>query len=969
MSDRLAWIAAAWIGLCLAAATLLLNAVGSGGLPIAEAARLPWLSGVLTIPISLTEMAELRTHVLSLGLAGLLLLQVVARRRLNGAGTAHSGAGIVSTSVPDRTPGWFRWLALFLVAWSAASALANGALELSTGWIFQLACGLGWAAVLARFASPGIVRRLFAITVGIIVIATVVTFWHRHVFGYRYVRWPIGPITLCSALGAIWLLGSIGAIVGKLLATRTTKRSDSDADSNDTRPASASRISADPTNPASDSPEAESLRHPSLPLASAGVHAARSVLAAIAVAAAGLALLLVSGRRSAYVGAISGACFVAVLVATCRLSARATRLIALGAAGAVIVSAAAFAHAQRGDHRRETSGSLSLRFTYWRTMFAGIVDRPLFGVGPDMFVCAGATALARDRAEMPHVLHGDVEPSGHNEWLQAAYELGLPGGMAYLLLPTLVLLSGVQAWRACRDANRRGHLLACMAALVALLVTESASVNMRYPIVQAWYWTCIGLLLASARGAAPAARSMGASPAPLGGRAGIAPFPYAAVAIAIACLSLADLRAGVHHARGRALLEVDAARAFDAYRDVRWRLGATRWLAARNEQSIAGAGLLGQSEAAASQSELEKAQPGNHELLQRALDACAQVYAVSPAYPGMAARYAGLLIRANQTDRARVILQKQLESFDPYDPAANDLFARRFAPTATERLDCVLRSLRATSMTAEAAVFVSTQLGEAGIAEAWRARVSGAERDLVRPDDADWSDALAPEVARLHAALLDAEGDAAAAAAWQLRAAECYKRLDDSNRPRRRPAVPVADAWRWAAERTFRADPSRYREAADCAESAERYAVLGMAHEYLRDPDPSVGFVGGVVLPVEAPDHFRPVWQTAAKFRMAAGRMDNLDRRIRAALPPSRQSGQDLVTALRFLASELVDSFESIPADRRPPNYADLLTWAGRRSSPIRSTQPAPGQSAPSSFPASRAMRSPEPVTTPELEP
>ena len=108
------------------------------------------------------------------------------------------------------------------------------------------------------------------------------------------------------------------------------------------------------------------------------------------------------------------------------------------------------------------------------------------------------TALSRQRAEEPRILHGTIDFDGHNEWLQAAFELGIPGALIYIALPISVLVVAGRGWREATGA-RRIILLALMAGLIEICVAEASSVNLRYSILPGWFWTLMGLTLAISR--------------------------------------------------------------------------------------------------------------------------------------------------------------------------------------------------------------------------------------------------------------------------------------------------------------------------------------------------------------------------------------------------------------------------------------------------------------------------------------
>src|SRR5262249_40750061 len=134
--------------------------------------------------------------------------------------------------------------------------------------------------------------------------------------------------------------------------------------------------------------------------------------------------------------------------------------------------------------------------------------QPVFGIGPDMTACRVTTALAKQHAEMPHVIHGSFIPTLHNEWLQAIFELGIPGGLAYLAIPLVALISAALAFVRMPPGPGRSALAAGAAALAAIVVIEATSINLRGPIMSPWYWTLLGLTIAvSRRGDSPTNKS------------------------------------------------------------------------------------------------------------------------------------------------------------------------------------------------------------------------------------------------------------------------------------------------------------------------------------------------------------------------------------------------------------------------------------------------------------------------------
>lgn len=753
---------------------------------------------------------------------------------------------------------WFEWTGIGILLTAILSCLVNGTWELSRGWVLWYASGFGWAVVVARlFAGQ---RELLMGLAGASVVALVgaaTTLWHREAIGIRYLLWPIGPITISAALGAAWAAGAIGFAATRVCDARSVDRS-----------------------------------------------VMVSVAWAMTVGGIAVAMVVIAGRIAAWGGLAAGVVWVGGLLVW-RGNRRRGILLGIGVISMLV---GGFLFQRSTGTRRDVGGSLSVRTYYWKAIGSAFPQSWMLGVGPDMFVARAATDLARTRSEMPRVLHGTVERSAHSEWLQAIYELGVPGGILYLALPLGSLIAAVRGFRRLPPGPRRAVLVAASAGLVAIVVCEAASINLRYGTMPAWYWTLMGLTLAASRSEAVATRLPAWAPRPH-----ILRLAAGGVAAALLLVVVNDVIAG--HAHARARTELSRGRAEDAadlLRIATGRLGAEQWLRTRFE--------LG---------EALTAMPGEKAGRDAAVAVWQELAEVCPGYPGVGGRRAAALLNAGQTDDAWRSAQAFVDSYEPFDAATNLLLAERFETEPLTRIDRLRHALRSTAVDAEMQSDIASWLAASSAVREWERQVRLAERDVENSEPEEWNDPLAPETLRIEAARLAATGDLAGAARIQILAKRGYQGLADGNAPRRRSAEAEADASARAADLLFRSDPAQYAEAFRLAREAERLAVLGIGHEELRDPPANGDFIGDLVVPTEQPQWMRPIWRISAKLGMAVGATKNLILRILSSLPEDRWNATAVQVEQAELARELVKAFSGLPAERRPASYEWLVETAG----------------------------------------
>lgn len=891
------------IVIVLAWATILLNDVARSA-ELSDAGAWPsMVDRLLAAPIALTDVSDLRAYAAPVGLAAMLIFCCVRRRPAAGADEKEvSRGGRWTRRVPE---------ALMLVVWiaSIASALVNETWEVSRGYLFSLTAYLAWVIVLSRVLnaiSPG---RLLAAASVVGALAAALSLWHLYALGERFFQLPVGPVTVTAGLGAF--LGAMGG--AWLLGWLSTS-------------------------------ENEGTKRGARTPKGAGFENAlwAGVFTVIAVW-----MLWAAGRRGAFLGLFTAWLVAGTAVIWYRFQRRAVR----GALAAVllvfVVAAAMYVRQQTQSTARVASVPLKIRYTYWQHMAKMIPRKPLLGYGPDYFACRMTTEMAPIRAEMPHILHGGVDYDAHNEWWQAFFELGIPGGAAYLALPLVVAFLALRAWRRSNDRARRAALLACAAGLIEIVVAETSSINLRYFILSPWYWTLIGVTLALLRPAS----TQGSLSADRG-TSGFLPLRIgcAVGAATILVVVAQDVRAARYHAMGRSHLSRDDQEAVDHLQKALGRFGSNRWLSTRTYLATARTNLLRRARlnpdgtislpnAAATQpstSGLAEGEESNVARMGReAVEAWDVVYRRAAGYVDTGFRLAEAQMLAGDLPAARETLEHYLTRIDPYDKQANILQMEigNLAPDA--QLECVLRSLRSDRWDMQLLTRVQALLKEPAIAAQWPGRVARARADVRREDETTWEDRLAPEVLRVEAFRVLEQGDLSAANEAQMAAADAYRALAAKDSRLRRLTAAEADTWYLAARFIFDLDAGNYLEAFRRVVQAERFATEGLRTERIPDPPANVPYVGGKVMPLEAPESLRDLWRFSAMMYLATkGDPRQITLRIQWSLPPDQNSTTATRGELGRIAAELVARLSTLPEVRRPENFGRLVELARQYSPP-----------------------------------
>lgn len=859
------------VGVVLFACILLLCEVpGVQSFPLA-------VDRLLTAPIALTQLTDLREYAVPVGLA--LCMGLVALRR----------APILRGPTSSLRSWWFEGLALATLLWACASAWKNGSWESSRGWVFWTACGMGWAIVLSRIATGNCIR--WTVFVGAIVAAAgaVLSIIHYEVLGAAFFQLPVGPITLTASLGAIWGAIAIVWIAGAIVHRRAAKRI-AVRDGNIARPNSPTLL---------------------------------GMFLAALVAACSLALLFFAGRRGAWLGLVVGGGAAGGLVLWMRYPGKLGRAALIAAVLAGLAAAGGYVRGQARSPESAVSLPLKIRATYWKLMLDSLSRKPIWGVGPDQFMPTGMSALARQRAEQPKVLHGNLDAEGHNEWLQAAYELGLPGGLLYVALPIGVIVVGARRWTRTKGAERI-LLLALIAGVVVVCVSEASSVNLRHPILHGWYWTLLGLTLAVARG------PMDVRDTPLSAPASNAVRIAASfVAIAILAVVANDFRAAVYHAKGRAQMNQDAAQAAEKLEFATGRFGAARWLSTRFDLGTAQSNVLRNSRVPSALRRPDDA-TGETEMTrlwgEKAVATWRAVFRTSPGYLDSGFRLAEAQNSAGDTEGAVATLDTYLRGVNPYDTQANVLLANIAGRPPMDNLKAVCRGLRSGAMSRWLVGPATRSLGtQEGIGQ-WPVRVEQAKQDVAKPSETDWKDPLAPEILRVEGLRLATLRRFAEAAEVQRMAAEAYQRLDASGSPVARPMPAVADAWYGAARLLFDADPLQYATAFTRILEAEKSVRVGIAGDV--EDKRQQAELGAAVLGSRTEELSQLMRFSAKLHLIAQGDVRSAQLRIRWSL--TQPTPEAIDAELGRMALELIQTYRETPEDRRPREFLRVAKIAQR---------------------------------------
>jgi hypothetical protein len=892
MTRRFALCLVLVIVLANAGATCLYSGAGPTA-PTSFSPDKPWnaaleaIANLLTLPLPTAGSADIRDVVLPVGLGIVLLMLAVqfARPAAVPSGSPDESSGRSAEPKGNPAENWLIRTAVAVTILSALSAVLNSSFELSWGWILRFAIGAGWAVAISRTLSPSRAKQVILGLLAVAILSLLLSFAYRADRDLAYFLWPIGPVTITGALAAMW-----AAMAGGLIAGPGRSR------------------------------------------------------AAMAGRAFGVIVLLVSayaleetGRRSPAMGLLFAALVVGAVLVRLWYPKRITTVLIAAAVIVAIGAATFYVVAQLKSSAKEKAGPVALRFEYWRLTGSLIGKHPLLGTGPDTLIVDLTTLVAPLRAYAPQFYHGNIDPYAHNEWLQAAAELGLPAGILYLALPIGVIVCGIRRLYR-RDASREDRaddapaaahrqstqamIAALIAGLVAIMVLDAASIALRGPIMPIWYWTLLGLLAGLCRpGPTSADQPARVHPEPASGkkdrkrRAITPPGPVsrpglalalAVIAVMLFILSFIDIDRAI--AGTRRTVCSDTCRLE--------RLWAEKTISAQRENTLL-----------ALNAALAQPRPEN---LAVAESVCRQLYQRMPGQPEAAANYANALLMANKTAEAKQVLDKALSpQLDPFNLVSNMLYAQGIATDPVEKLRCLQRAIRSAALDDMLKAIIAEILQSPAAREYLDRELLQARQVAAGKLDQNAAEP-AVELLRISAVAKEQSGRWAEAIADQRLAAEFYRRLEQEQSPYRRRFEAEVDAFQQLARMLYASDPQNFRQAYDAIVIAEKYAVLGIKHESVAHPNPKEGYVGGEVIPTEFPENMRPLWQLSALLHVLAGDEQHLLERVLSSLPQTHLTNADIQREIGRLYRQACAELTRLPAASRPGYAVDVCNMAGK---------------------------------------
>jgi len=344
------------------------------------------------------------------------------------------------------------YLSLLFIGWAAASVLWAREPALAAVGALQLAFGV--ALVFVVFAA---VREL------------------RHT---RWIIWGYVAGGVTSALVGLTTISSVPA----------------------SEPVDAGRLSGGIGDPN----ELAAFLVPVVALATFGFAGERGLLERwlllSSIAVSGLAIMLTLSRGG-YVA--FGAMLLIALVAAG--SMRPTAFVLVLAVAGIGLGYFTFAASPQARERitHFTSGGGGGRTDIWSVALEAAADNPFTGVGAGNFRSVEPAYGASARVNLPNVeLVVDRPRVVHNTFLEMVVELGLIGGLAFVLLLAALLAPAVRAWRSFERARdrrmellSRGLVIGTLGMLVAFLFVSGQSKEQ--------LWILLGLAIALGSLASP----------------------------------------------------------------------------------------------------------------------------------------------------------------------------------------------------------------------------------------------------------------------------------------------------------------------------------------------------------------------------------------------------------------------------------------------------------------------------------
>jgi len=184
--------------------------------------------------------------------------------------------------------------------------------------------------------------------------------------------------------------------------------------------------------------------------------------------------------------------------------ARGLRLRVVAAGLALVLVAGAGAgwfvvrawQAKQSDLFAIRQASLALRLIHWETAGRVVFSHPVMGVG------AGNYEVVSPRywnavEEMRTARHGRWMQQAHNEYLQTAAELGLPGVALLLTLMAYGVVMALDVGARAPARGERGIGVAMAASIAAIALDANITFSLQAPGSALVFWTMLGLIAGS----------------------------------------------------------------------------------------------------------------------------------------------------------------------------------------------------------------------------------------------------------------------------------------------------------------------------------------------------------------------------------------------------------------------------------------------------------------------------------------
>lgn len=209
----------------------------------------------------------------------------------------------------------------------------------------------------------------------------------------------------------------------------------------------------------------------------------------------GLALLIFSGTRGAWVGLMAGVIFVAISVGYRQGRSKAV-LVGVGVGVIVALVGVTALTGRWATVLPDAEG----RVATWKVAGTVVANHPIVGVGPEGFTTAFAETVDDDY--VIRYTRDDSVDRAHNGILEVGTTTGIPGAVVYVLLLGAVV---VVAWKAATVGEGvRPVIVGASAGVIAYLVQQQ--VFFQLAVLDVSFWLVVGLLTLTVGLASPRRR-------------------------------------------------------------------------------------------------------------------------------------------------------------------------------------------------------------------------------------------------------------------------------------------------------------------------------------------------------------------------------------------------------------------------------------------------------------------------------